>query len=785
MQYIFDLFWSIDEVNVTSLHLSHVTCGTHPTTDGRTCYYIIGGKMRYSFLNTSSLPLQPCGQSQDYIGYLSSPFSDYLVLSIMGEGTYGKVVKCVKTATGEMVAVKIMKKREFTLLTEKEVSTMLILKNYDPDKFNFVKFNSVFVDHEYVCVEYELLDQSLFDFVMKRPTHCLSVKEIRPILHQMATALELLCRIDIVHTDLKSDNIMMVDHINEPFRVKLIDFGLACCVADIESNTPYIQPLAYRAPESMLGLPLTPATDIWSLGCIAAELFLGSQLYPGNCEYDMLQLITQTQCQIPERLLKVAQDTRWFFSKRKEGGARKRWILKSPEEMGVRTRIKSQFQSLDSLISVRPVCHLSEEDTMAELEDRQLFANLLKRMLRLDYGNRITPSQIFQDPFMTMNYIEEKYPDSFYVKLSFELMEVCRTKPVQPVQPPWSNLQASTSLGECNTSNSVIPAWHFHREHPFVQQLAFDFSNSLLLDDHMPRCQQSGSQSAHPRKRKDRSPDTDLPALKRMKLDCIEENTQILLLPDTPAGDTSNLDHNPRKRTTSSEDIGLPEEKTGRIYEPEVDTQTVLLPDTPAEATSRSDYNPRKRKTRTQDICLPDAKRRRIYEPEVDTQTVLPPNAPAEDTSSFDHNPRKRKTRTEDICLPDAKRRRIYEPEVDTQTDLLQNVPAVASCSYHKPMERNTQNKRRKQLKKKMRKKPRRIVEETETETLPNYPQGSWTVDTWPECSFQRSKRDRKRHHLDKPKKSEKKRRREKRVTWKGLSGTSPTEQTETPTKRD
>ena len=62
----------------------------------------------------------------------------------------------------------------------------------------------------------------------------------------MATALELLCNIDIVHTDLKSDNIMMVDHINQPFRVKMIDFGLALCVADIESNMPYIQPLVYR-----------------------------------------------------------------------------------------------------------------------------------------------------------------------------------------------------------------------------------------------------------------------------------------------------------------------------------------------------------------------------------------------------------------------------------------------------------------------------------------------------------------------------------------------------------
>ncbi|CAB1426419.1 unnamed protein product [Pleuronectes platessa] len=526
------------------------------------------GDNEVQVLNTSSLPLQPCGEHA-YIGKLSSPFSDYLVLSIMGEGIYGKVLKCVKTVTGELVAVKMMKKRELTILKEKEVSTMLILKNYDPDKFNFVKFNSVFVDHEFVCVEYELLDQSLFDFVMKRPTHCLSVKEIRPILHQIATALDLLCRIDIVHTDLKLDNIMMVDHINEPFRVKLIDFGLASSVAEIEKNFPYIQPLAYRAPESMLGLPITPGADVWSLGCIAAELFLGSQLYPGNCEYDMIQLITQTQSRIPERLLNKAQDTRWFFSKREQRGAIKRWIMKSPEEMGVKTRIKSQFKSLDSLVRVRPVCHLSEEDNMAELEDRQLFVNLLKRMLRLDNSNRITPSQMFQDPSMTMNYLEEKYPCSFYVKSCFELMEVCRKKPGMPAQQPWSNLPASTSLDECNTSTWVIPAWHCHREHPITLQL----------------------------KRRTSSEDIGSPEEETGRIYKTEVDTQT-------AEATSSIDHNPPKRRTSSVDIGSPEEETGRIEETEVDTQTG------------------KRKTRIEDIRLPDAKRRRIYETEVDESSA-------------------------------------------------------------------------------------------------------------------------------------------------------------------
>ncbi|XP_069393811.1 homeodomain-interacting protein kinase 2-like isoform X2 [Paralichthys olivaceus] len=573
--------------------------------------------------STSSCPPQPSCQSQNHIRSLCSPFSCYVVQSIIGEGNYGKVLKCVKTATGETVAVKVMKKKTSIFLTEKEVSTMLILKNYDPDKFNFVKFNSVFVDKQFVCVEYELLDQSLFDFVMKRPNCCLSVKEIRPLLHQMATTLELLRSLDILHTDLKADNIMMVDQLNQPFRIKLIDFGLAGCVAEIESDMPYIQPLIYRAPEVMLGLPLTPATDIWSLGCIAAELFLGSPLYPGNCEYDILQLITQTQGRIPERLLNIAKDTRWFFRKRWKPRATNQWILNDPRVMGLKTRIKSRFESLDCLIKVRPLCHLLEEDNMTELEDRQLFINLLKRMLRVDYSNRITPRQIFQDPFITMNYLAEKYPYSFYMKSSFELMDVCRRRSVNPVQPSWSPLQSSTSttsLEEFNTSNWVIPAWHWHQEHPVILQLAINFSKSLSLDeDHRPRCYQSGSQSVasnslHRRKRKCRSPETDLSAAKMRRLDCIEENTQI-------AEATSSIDHNSRKRKIRRQEISLPQVKRRMIDETEMDTQTDFFQNLPADA-SASNYEPMEENTKKKKQKKQKRKKQRRIVEKTETETL-------------------------------------------------------------------------------------------------------------------------------------------------------------------
>lgn len=73
-------------------------------------------------------------------------------------------------------------------------------------------------------------------------------------------------------------------------RVKVIDFGSASHVSKTVCNT-YLQSRYYRAPEIILGLPFCEAIDMWSLGCVVAELFLGWPLYPGSSEYDQIRLV--------------------------------------------------------------------------------------------------------------------------------------------------------------------------------------------------------------------------------------------------------------------------------------------------------------------------------------------------------------------------------------------------------------------------------------------------------------------------------------------------------------
>ncbi|XP_039662092.1 homeodomain-interacting protein kinase 2-like [Perca fluviatilis] len=279
---------------------------------------------------------------------------------------------------------------------------------------------------------------------------------------------------------------MFVDGVNKPFKIKIIDFGLARYVSQIESGS-YMQPRYYRSPEAILGFPFTTAIDMWSLGCVAAELFLGYVLYPGDCDYDMLQHMVQTQGQLPHELLNNGIKTWCFF--RRNRGRRRSWRLKTPFEYGQVTRSESHFNSLNDLKKIRPACHLSNEDTMAESKDQENFVDLLKKMLHLDIGQRITPGQLLEDPFITMCDLANRYPNSFYVKLGCEMMEVCLDQSMSPHdmdQQPWLNLQASTStasLDQHNLPGQVTPVWNRRQEHPFVLRIASAVSSSLSIQD--------------------------------------------------------------------------------------------------------------------------------------------------------------------------------------------------------------------------------------------------------------------------------------------------------------
>jgi len=184
------------------------------------------------------------------------------------------------------------------------------------------------------------------------------------------TALLKLKQLGLIHADLKPENIMLVDPVRQPYRVKVIDFGSASHVSKAICNT-YLQSRYYRAPEIILGLPFGEAIDMWSLGCVVAELFLGWPLYPGSSEYDQIRYISQTQGLPSERMLGSATKTIKFFYRDNETNY-PIWRLKTPEEHELETGIKSKearkyiFNCLEDIGQVNVPTELEGGELLAE-----------------------------------------------------------------------------------------------------------------------------------------------------------------------------------------------------------------------------------------------------------------------------------------------------------------------------------------------------------------------------------------------------------------------------------
>uniref|UniRef100_A0A3P9B807 Protein kinase domain-containing protein n=1 Tax=Maylandia zebra TaxID=106582 RepID=A0A3P9B807_9CICH len=237
----------------------------------------------------------------------------HMVEAFLGEGSFGVVTKCRDTKNNKTVAIKVNKSDPEILLQAKlEIFILEQLRRLDPDRCNIVEWNGYFLDGERICLNFELLDQSLSDYIGDRNNQGLPMREIRPILHQLANALFHLGSVGIVHADLKPVNIMVVNRSESQVRVKLIDFGIAC-------NTSAVIPgdcvgtIGYCAPEIMLGTPYDEAIDMWSLGLVAVELATGVPLYPGEDDYDVLKFIIETQGQLPDHLLESGLYTDSYF----------------------------------------------------------------------------------------------------------------------------------------------------------------------------------------------------------------------------------------------------------------------------------------------------------------------------------------------------------------------------------------------------------------------------------------------------------------------------------------
>ena len=288
-------------------------------------------------------------EDSDYILYVNDILGSeeaghknrYLILDVLGQGTFGQVVKCQNLRTQEVVAVKVIKnKTAYFNQSMMEVSVLDLLnqKLDKNDDHHLLRLKDTFIHRQHLCLCFELLSVNLYELIKQNQFRGLSTTLVRVFAQQLLNGLTLLNKARLIHCDLKPENILL-KNLESPI-IKIIDFGSAC--DERQTVYTYIQSRFYRSPEVLLGLPYSSAIDMWSLGCIVVELFLGLPLFPGSSEYNQVSRINEMLGLPPTWMLEMGKQSGEFFEKTTDEFGRRGYRLKSMDQYSREHNVKEQ-----------------------------------------------------------------------------------------------------------------------------------------------------------------------------------------------------------------------------------------------------------------------------------------------------------------------------------------------------------------------------------------------------------------------------------------------------------
>ncbi|KAK9480189.1 hypothetical protein V1514DRAFT_318463 [Lipomyces japonicus] len=304
----------------------------------------------------------------------------YEIIGILGNGSFGQVVKCIDHKTGGLVAIKIIRnKKRFHTQALTETKILQNLNEWDPeDMHHFVRVTHNFYFRGHLCIATELLSLNLYEFVKENEFKGFSSRIVRRFTKQILSCLCLLQRKNVIHCDLKPENILLSTPSSA--EIKVIDFGSSCF--ETERVFTYIQSRFYRSPEIILGLQYGLAIDMWSLGCIMAELYIGYPIFPGENEQEQLGCIMEVLGPPEAYMIEKASRRKLFFD-----STRKPRVVISSRG---RKRIPSSKTLAQALKS-----------------DDERLIDFIAQCLRWDPAKRLKPDEAVRHPFITGEPVEK------------------------------------------------------------------------------------------------------------------------------------------------------------------------------------------------------------------------------------------------------------------------------------------------------------------------------------------------------------------------------------------
>lgn len=243
----------------------------------------------------------------------------------------------------------------------------------DPDnKHSMVNFTDHFYFRGHLCLSTELLDMNLYELIKAHAFRGFSLKLIRRFTKQLLSSLNLLKQHRVIHCDLKPENILLRHPLHT--EIKTIDFGSSCF--ESEKVYTYIQSRFYRSPEVILGMTYGLPIDMWSLGCILAELYTGVPIFPGENEQEQLACIMEVFGPPEKHLIEKSTRKKLFF----DSMGKPRLTVSSK---GRRRRPSSK--TLQQVLKC----------------DDEAFLDFIARCLRWDPDRRMKPEEAIRHEFIT------------------------------------------------------------------------------------------------------------------------------------------------------------------------------------------------------------------------------------------------------------------------------------------------------------------------------------------------------------------------------------------------
>ncbi|KAM3143271.1 hypothetical protein pb186bvf_004603 [Paramecium bursaria] len=293
----------------------------------------------------------------------------YEMIDKLGHGSFGYVFKVIDHKYNQQVALKIIKNKEkFHNQALIEIDILKVVNKADGAQC-LIKMMGYFVFRNHICMVFELLSVNLYEFIALNDFNGFNMDLIRRFAIQILQALLYLKATNIIHCDLKPENILLKD-MNKS-GIKIIDFGSSCFI-DQKLYT-YIQSRFYRAPEIVLGYPYTTQIDMWSFGCIVAELFTGHSLFQSKSEKELLYLQTKILGRPDKDYIKMSPRKDRFYDNNYQ--------------------LSYKISDVDLLLQIKPLNNMLNQSPAQ-------FQDFVTKCLQWNPNDRLTPEGALVHPWI-------------------------------------------------------------------------------------------------------------------------------------------------------------------------------------------------------------------------------------------------------------------------------------------------------------------------------------------------------------------------------------------------